>query len=297
MAAFEIYTIPRGVDRMDMSFAVNHGYGPRGEADLIGYSWYVEGPDHQILLDAGHPDHPDALAEGLADLGVEHADIDAVVCSHLHIGHNGGFDRFPNATVYVQQDEIAHAMNPTPHHRESSASIDGRLEGVMHELVDRKQPSELVIRDGEYELTEGFEVRHTPGHTPGFQTPVVTTEKGTVGLYMSKYYTNWFPGDSTFHPEGVEFEHEEWFDISSVGGFYSEAVQTESTRTYLDSMQRIADDCDVVVPGHDPYIPEKLPDQWYFTNAGEPRVREEEKAEYLEVKRRRQEAFPELREW
>lgn len=297
MSEFEIHTIAKGVGRMDMVFAVNHGYGPRGEADLIGYSWYIEGPDHQILLDAGHPDHTEALDEGLKNLGVDHSDIDTIICSHLHIGHNGGFDRFPNATVYVQESEVTHAINPTPQHRESSSSIDGPFEDVVHEIVDRKQPQELVIKDGDYKITEGFEVWHTPGHTPGFQTPVITTEKGIVGLYMSKYYTNWFPGDSTFHPEGVEFEHQDWFDISSVGGFYSEGVQTESTRTYLDSMQRIADKCDIVVPGHDPYIPEKIPDQWYFSNTGEPRVTDEEKAEYLEVKRKRQEEFSDLQEW
>jgi hypothetical protein len=298
MTEFEIHTIAKGVARMDMSFAVNHGYGPRGEADLVGYSWYIEGGDHQILVDVGHPDDAEALDAGLDELGVDHADIDSIIVSHLHVGHNGGgFDRFPNATVYVQEDEIAHAINPTPQHRESSSSIDGPLKDVMHELIDREQPQELDIKRGDFELTEGFHVWKTAGHTPGFQTPIIETEKGTVGLYMSKYYTNWFPGDPTFHPEGVEFENQEWFDISGVGGFYPEAVGTASTRDYLDTMQRVADECDVVVPGHDPYIPERIPDQWYFTNVGEPRVLEEEKADYLEVKRRRQDAFPDLQEW
>jgi glyoxylase-like metal-dependent hydrolase (beta-lactamase superfamily II) len=297
VANFTIHTIERERYRGDMVWAVNHGYGPRGEADLIAYSWYVEGPDHQILIDSGDPNQTEKLDKGLKDLGVDYEDIDAIVCTHLHIDHNGGFDRFPNARVYVQHEDVAHAINPVPHHRESSSSIDGPNEEVLHEIVDRKQPQELEIKRGDFTLTEGFDVLLVPGHTPGFQTPVISTEKGKVGIFHSKYYTNWFPGDPTFHPEGVEFENQDWFDISSVEGYYPEGVLTESTLTYLDSMQRIADECDIVVPGHDPYIPEKMPEQWYFTDLDEPRAPEDEKEVYREVKQRRHERYPDLQEW
>ena len=298
MTEFEIHTLPRGTGRMDMVFAVNHGYGPRGETDLIGYTWLIEGTNHLALLDPGPPQDDKKLRAMLEDRGVGVEDIDSIIVSHLHVGHNGGsWDRFPNATVHLQQAELTHALNPTPQHRESSSSVDGPMQDALHEIVDMKQPQELSIHRDDFTLTEGLEVWRSPGHTPGFQTPIVETEKGTVGLYKSKYYTNWFPGDPTFHPPGVEFEHEDWFDISSVGGFYPEGVGTESTWDYLDEMQRVADRCDIVVPGHDPFVPEKLPDQWYFTDIGEPRVSADEKKTYFQVREHRYEAFDELEEW
>src|SRR5215470_8807912 len=81
----------------------------------VGDKWDDKGRERYGIED------PSALARELARLGVDPGDVDAVVLSHLHFDHAGGATRrtgngavptFPNATLYVQEAELAHARAP-----------------------------------------------------------------------------------------------------------------------------------------------------------------------------------------
>ena len=177
---------------------------------------------------------------------------------------------FPEATVYVQRDELIHALDPTPHQR------FGYAREATLKVAERKQPEQLQIVDGDYQLMDGITLYKTPGHTPGHQCAVIQTEKGKVGVYMSKLYQNWFPADADFGTP-----------MSYLADTYCiEGLLTESAKTYQESMERVAEKCDIVIPAHDPYIPRSIPDEWYFTDLSDTEPPEEEKQTYDEVKRR-----------
>jgi hypothetical protein len=93
---------------------------------------------------------------------------------------------------------------------------------------------------------------------------------------MSKKYQNWFPAHSDF---GSPINY-----LSDT--FNIEGVLTESSWTYLDSMQRVAEACDIVLPGHEPFIPRKIPNEWYFTDVTNTHPHESELEEYKRVRDR-----------
>lgn len=289
---YEITSHCTGVGNTDYNVAVNHAIADRGLAPYPGFFWYVEGQGRKILVDTGRP-NVEEMREALGGdeyvpeqdfvggeeevrrqlrerHGVEPDEIDAVICTHLHADHIPNIGLFPDATVYVQRDELIHAIDPAPHQR------FGYARDVTAKITNRKQPDELRIMDGDYEVAPGIDVYKTPGHTPGFQTAAIQTDKGTVGVYLSKKYANWFPAAPEF---GFPVRHlQDTFNV--------EGVHTESSWTYLESMERMAEVCDVVLPGHEPFMPRNLPEEWYFTDPTAPSPSADELETFREVRDR-----------
>jgi glyoxylase-like metal-dependent hydrolase (beta-lactamase superfamily II) len=101
--------------------------------------------------------------------GVQVAEVDTVVLTHIHSDHAGWnvaaeLPRFGNATYVVQQAELEHARGGANYAK------------LIQPLVDAGQ---LRAVDGEAVLAEGLRLLPTPGHTPGHQC--VVTERAVLG--------------------------------------------------------------------------------------------------------------------
>jgi len=114
--------------------------------------------------------------------GFRPPDVDAVVLTHLHLDHAGGCTReidgedvpaFPNATVFVQEQELAHARSGHPLSSGSYSSRD--FEPVASAGL-------LKTLEGEAVVAEGVTVEPTGGHTPGHQM-VRISSAGEVAIY------------------------------------------------------------------------------------------------------------------
>ena len=113
---------------------------------------------------------PGDLPQQLHRAGVEPADVDTVVLTHLHSDHCGwavlpdGTPMFRNARYVVQQRE--------------TRSLPQALQAyVIDPLRDTGQLDEI---DGESVLAPGVKVIPTPGHTPGHQSVLVDTDDRPV---------------------------------------------------------------------------------------------------------------------
>ncbi|MGN2254628.1 MBL fold metallo-hydrolase [Frateuria sp. GZRe12] len=111
------------------------------------------------------------LLESLAQAGLSHEDIDAVVLSHLHFDHAGGLLApwtegqpprllFPNATFLVGAEHWRRAQSPHPRDR---ASFIPELAGLL------EASGRLELVEGPYSKALGKSVRFhfSDGHTPG----------------------------------------------------------------------------------------------------------------------------------
>jgi glyoxylase-like metal-dependent hydrolase (beta-lactamase superfamily II) len=143
-------------------------------------SYVVQTPHHTILVDTcigndkSRPHRPkwhmktdDTYVSGLKAAGFSVADIDFVMCTHLHPDHtgwntrleNGGWvPTFPNARYVFGKAEFDHwtAQN-------AKAEVPTFIDSVLP-VVEAKR-AELVAND--FALGDHARLLHTPGHTPG----------------------------------------------------------------------------------------------------------------------------------
>lgn len=175
----------------------------------------VECPEGPILFDTGHYVNRHALLQGLEAKGYAPKDIPIVVLSHLHYDHSANVDLFPHAHVILSRREWEYAAKPHP----KDLFIPWKIRELLEEY-------KVTLVDEQMEIAKDVEFFLTPGHTPGSSAVGLNTPDGKVVLAGDaiKYPKEWLLG----RPDMV-------FDTMENG---------------RDSVQRILQMADVIVPGH-----------------------------------------------
>lgn len=134
------------------------------------YAW--ERPDGGLtLIDAGMPGDAEQILAYLDRLGRER--LDRVIITHADIDHVGGLARIKATTGArvichaVEKDLVEGRQQRRPRH-----SLVGLLSLPLYWLVTKVflRYSPVTVDDlvvDKERLPEGFQVVHTPGHTPG----------------------------------------------------------------------------------------------------------------------------------
>ena len=153
------------------------------------YLWCVRGERETVIVDAGIP--PDLAkeknlngyvspAEVLSRIGVKAGEVRHLVLTHIHWDHSSGVGLFPNATVYVQEDEFNFAVkNPIADRPVFAATADPKSKSYIASLEGTKR---LVLIKGDREILPGIECLLAPGHTVALQAVAVKTAMGTAIL-------------------------------------------------------------------------------------------------------------------
>jgi glyoxylase-like metal-dependent hydrolase (beta-lactamase superfamily II) len=161
--------------------------------------------DLTVLVDAGFGDidvgfgRGGDLPAGLAAAGVTPADIDLVVCTHLHADHSGwlvadGEPFFPNATVRFGRGDWEQFV--------VDGSEDPGTKMKVQLLADRGRVD--VIDGDDVAIAPGITARHAPGHTHGHNVLVLSSgDKRAVLL-----------GDAVTCP--IQLEEPDWTAMSDV---------------------------------------------------------------------------------
>lgn len=173
----------------------------------------------------------DNIPRMLAREGIDPAQVDAVILTHLHYDHCSNVQLFPNAKIIVNRqgwlklqgcripEMLPHPVFPR--------DVLGFLAG---EGRDR-----LVLADEDEEVMPGIRCFYTGGHTLDSQAVKVDTLAGTTIL----------AGDVAFLYGNIEQNHPVGL-ITSVEECYT-------------AMARIRREADLIVPAHDPLILERYP--------------------------------------
>ncbi|WNV86897.1 MBL fold metallo-hydrolase [Umezawaea sp. Da 62-37] len=188
--------VPRGTWESHESWLVPEFWTPEPDVvHAVMQTWLVRSAGKTILVDTGvgngkeRPYMPffahldtDFLAN-LARAGVQPADVDVVVCTHVHGDHVGWNTRlegsrwvptFPNARYVISRADFDY-WNPLNEHRTRS----GRgMQNVFEDSVAPVHEAGLTtLWEDEYVLDGGLRIDPAPGHTPG--SSVITLTSGT----------------------------------------------------------------------------------------------------------------------
>lgn len=206
------------------------------------YSWYLEGEDGgaNILVDTGelHPIQSESRAaaiggpiytfeDGLKRFDLRPEDIDIVIHTHLHNDHCENDYKCSKASFYIHEKELEIIANPHP--------LDFRyLEDFIFEIRDGGQ---IIPLKGDQEIVPGIEVIHTPAHTPGGMSVVVSTPAGKAVITgFCCLLENFFPPkritamEMEVIPPGTHVNTYEAYDI----------------------LCRIKEEADIIIPLHEP---------------------------------------------
>lgn len=232
------------------------------------HSYVVDTGEHVVLVDAGcgngksYPMQPSwtdldtPFLQRLAEAGYRRADVDVVLCTHLHLDHVGWcamrdeqgtwVPTFPNARlVLVREEYERHLAQILPADRpaadgpdDSTAPVDEEAARIARafladtaslstqtELI-QQQSLQPIIDAGRFELVSadaevvpGVRYQPTPGHTSAHAS--VRLDSGGEAAFIT--------GDFIHHP--LQIAHPEW---SSQGDWDGE-VSARNRRAFYES--------------------------------------------------------------
>lgn len=250
----KVYLLENGYLYLDKSILLSgRGFGQTIKSPI--YSVLLETDQGWVLIDTGlnplgveQPEKAwgerakvvrpllrpeDDIRSRLGELGLKTQDIKYVINTHLHWDHTGGNRFFPEAPFFVQKAEYRYAFWPD-HHLSSSYMTDHFDCGVHYELVE-----------GDYEVIPGVMLFHTPGHTPGHQSVLVTMENGDKMIVA---------GDAVYTRENL-------IEMIPPGNCWDPSKAVLSLHK-LKTIQTITGAC--VLPSHDPCFWMEIPNSLDF---------------------------------
>ena len=169
-------------------------------------------------------------AQGLAELGIDAAQVDEVILSHLHFDHAGGLDDFPKARFHLQDSEMAFATGRCMCDSFLRHPFD--VEDVVG-MVRLVYADRAVFHDGYREIVPGLSLHHVGGHSAGLQMARVWTKRGWVVIASDASHL-----------------YENFLKARPFPFVYRVDELLKGYKSALD----LADSADHVIPGHDPLV-------------------------------------------
>ena len=241
---YELYAIKYG-ERVGTRGAIFIGGDPHDAPLPMDYFiWAIRNEDRVIVVDTGYSQEDgeargrtflQSPAAGLESIGIDPAEVDDVIISHMHYDHAGNLALFPNARFHIQAVEMAFATGRgiTFGVLRHSFTVDHAVDMVRANFADR-----VTYYHGDGDVAPGVKVHFIGGHAPGLQAVSVETGRGRVVL----------AADAAHYYESIFKERAFQTHVHMPG-------MLEGFRT----LRRLAPNDSHIIPGHDPDVLRRYP--------------------------------------
>ncbi|WP_246985527.1 MBL fold metallo-hydrolase [Halorientalis marina] len=135
-------------------------------------SAYLFDDDEPTLVDPGHAAGAGTVLDGVRECGVDPADLQHVVCSHVHVDHAGAasavLDAAPDADVHIHEMTAPHLADPADLIASSREAM-GEQFAAMGEQDPVPEDRIVEVPGDGTTLDIGantLELIHAPGHSP-----------------------------------------------------------------------------------------------------------------------------------
>lgn len=211
--------------------------------DIAMMVWLLRSGNRNVVIDAGFqrddfiqrwkPTGYVKPSEAVARAGVAPEQVTDVIISHIHWDHFDGADLFPNATIWIQRDEVLHHVDSTG--KVLDRAIDA---GDAQMLARLMKAGRVKLVDGDQEIIPGISVWIGGKHTFQSQFVSAKTAAGTVV----------FASDNAYLYENLD---------KRVA--IAQTVDAASNLRAQERMLSLASDRRLIVPGHDPEVMKRFP--------------------------------------
>lgn len=145
-----------------------------------------------VLVDSGTADcfgaHLGSVMKNLKAAGYQPEQVDTILLTHLHPDHSCGVSKngvanYPNATIYVSENETDYWLDPKQLQK-ISKDKQVNYTGTVAKIKAALAPYQAKQQFKTFKLgdkIDGFEVISTPGHTPGhFSYKLKTSDEDVI---------------------------------------------------------------------------------------------------------------------
>ncbi|WP_416841271.1 MBL fold metallo-hydrolase [Haloferax sp. DFSO52] len=189
-----------------------HGIPGRSSHGYLGQASAVL-VNKTTMVDVGSIGRRPVLEKSFENVDVEPEDVEDVLLTHVHFDHCDNIDLFPDATIHVYEPEMQ---------RLEDGEYDWATPIQGPSLFDGHEVSLFEAGD----VINGMEVVPTPGHTEHHVAFVLEDDDLTYG----------FTGDAVKNTR----------ELSTMN-----PMVLYSKEAAIDTLERMAERLDFVVPGHD----------------------------------------------
>lgn len=203
------------------------------------FVWAIIGETRTFIVDTGF-DGPTGskrgrslvrpVDQGLAMLGIDHAQVTDVIISHMHYDHCGNHHLFPEATFHIQDAEMEFATGRCMCHHAMRHPFE--VEDVTT-MVRRVYSGKACFHDQDSQIAPGITLHRVGGHSRGLQVVRVETASGAVVIASdaAHFYAN--------------METEKPFPVFD---------RLSDVIFGVERMKSLASSQAHIVPGHDPMV-------------------------------------------
>jgi len=169
-----------------------HLYGePDADLDIDYFFWVIRDGADVILVDTGFaPEagdrrrraHYGTPAQALPLLGIDPADVTAIVITHAHWDHTGNVRQFPRAQLVMTEAEYAFWTSSLAARAQFAAHCEPEEIALLRRA---RAEGRLTLFTGQHTVAPGIELTEVGGHTPGQLIASVTTQDGGTVVLAS----------------------------------------------------------------------------------------------------------------